>query len=190
MKHLSILSILAAAAFASPVLAQSTPRAPASPARDAAPETRAQVEAQIRTRLGAMDANKDGTVSADEFRAYGQSRAKADADEEFVAMDADRSGQVSRAEFDAYHAAQPARRGYGGMGSMGGMGSREMMTGMRDGMRAGGGLVIADTVFDALQRFDATDANKDGRVTPEERRAMRDRLDAARASRQQSQQDQ
>lgn len=176
--HKSIL--IAAAAFATPLFAQAAP--PAAPARDVVPETRAEVEAQIRSRLGAMDTNKDGTVTPDEFRAYGQSRAKADADEEFVAMDGDHNGQISRAEFDAYHANQPARR-YGGMGAIGGMGGREMMA----GMRSGGGLVIADTVADALQRFDATDANHDGRVTPDERRAMRERLDAARGSRGQDQ---
>lgn len=179
-------TLLAAVAFAAtPVLAQTAPSAP--PARgNSVPDTRAEVEAQLRARLGAMDTNKDGTVTIEEARAYGATRAKADADEEFAGMDTDRNGQVSRAEFDAYHA-KSAGRGMGGMGmgrmsAMGmgarGMGGREMMM----SMRGGGGMVINDTVTDALQRFDATDANHDGRVTPDERRIMRERLDAARNS--------
>lgn len=170
-----------AAVLATPVLAQ--PVATTPPVRDAEPQTRAELEARLRTRFGGMDTNKDGTVSTDEMRAYAQTEAKARYDREFVEMDSDRNGQISRAEFDAQHLNRSTGRGMGGMRGMAGM------MGMRGGdvsvmsFRNGQGMVINDVVADALQRFDATDANKDGRVTPEERRAMRDRLSAARGGR-------
>jgi len=37
----------------------------------------------------------------------------------------------------------------------------------------GKGIVIADAVKKALDRFDAADTNKDGKLTPEERKAQR-----------------
>ena len=155
-----------------------TPAFAQTASADAA-QTRAELEANMRARLGAADANKDGTVTADEVRAAMQARARVEAGEAFVAMDADKSGQVSRAEYDAYIAGQLTGPRFAG-GRMAGMGfSREMAAGLRSG-----GIVIADAVADSLQRFDATDANKDGTVTPAERRAMRDRLRAAGGGRQ------
>jgi hypothetical protein len=38
----------------------------------------------------------------------------------------------------------------------------------------GKGIVIADAVKKALDRFDAADTNKDGTLTPDERKARRD----------------
>lgn len=171
-----------AAVFATPVLAQPspTPRAPSPAMRDIEPQQRTEVEARLRARLGAMDTNKDGTVSTDEMRSYAQTESKARYDREFADMDADRNGQISRAEFDAQHANRPTARGMGGMRAMAGMRGGDV-SGM--GFPGGQGMVINDVVADVLQRFDATDANKDGRVSPEERRAMRDRLREARGGR-------
>lgn len=172
-----------AAIFTTPVLAQPSVSRPAPPPAAEA-QTRAGLEAQLRTRLGAIDANKDGTASTDEMRAYAQVEAKARYDREFVEMDADRNGSISRAEFDAKHINAPATgRGMGMRGMAGMMGLRGGDASVMS-FRAGQGMVIADVVSDALQRFDATDANKDGTVTPDERRAMRDRLRAAGGSRQ------
>ncbi len=50
------------------------------------------------------------------------------------------------------------------------MGGREDMI-MAEG--DGKGIVIADAVKKALERFDAADTNKDGKLTPEERKAQR-----------------
>lgn len=56
--------------------------------------------------------------------------------------------------------------------------TRMMFMGGRDGMVMaegdGKGIVIADAVKKALERFDAADTNKDGKLTPEERKAQRD----------------
>ena len=52
-----------------------------------------------------------------------------------------------------------------------------MMMGGHDGMVMatgdGKGIVIADAVKKALERFDAADTNKDGKLTPDERKAQR-----------------
>ena len=169
-----IVLLGASALLATPALAQTAP-APAPATGDDRVTTRAELEASIRARLVPADADKDGTVTGDEMHAYAPVRAKAEADEAFVAMDADRNGQLSRAEYDTYQANRRGGRGGGNWGGMGGGGREMMMT-----MRGGGGVVIADAVSDALQQFDATDANKDGGVTPQERQAMRAKLDAAR----------
>lgn len=54
--------------------------------------------------------------------------------------------------------------------------TRMMFMGGRDGMIMaegdGKGIVIADAVKKALERFDAADTNKDGKLTPEERKAQ------------------
>ena len=40
----------------------------------------------------------------------------------------------------------------------------------------GKGIVIADAVKKALERFDATDTNKDGTISPDERKAAREAM--------------
>ncbi len=56
--------------------------------------------------------------------------------------------------------------------------TRMMFMGGRDGMVMaegdGKGIVIADAVKKALERFDAADTNKDGKLTPQERKAQRE----------------
>jgi len=61
---------------------------------------------------------------------------------------------------------------------------REMRVVTRDGASPnvmmwsssnGDGIVIADAVKKALERFDAADTNKDGTISPEERKAQRDK---------------
>ena len=53
-----------------------------------------------------------------------------------------------------------------------------MMRGGHDGAVMadgdGKGIVIADAVKKALERFDAADTNKDGKLTPDERKAQRE----------------
>jgi hypothetical protein len=56
--------------------------------------------------------------------------------------------------------------------------TRMMFTGGHDGTIMaegdGKGIVISDAVKKALERFDAADTNKDGKLTPEERKAQRE----------------
>lgn len=163
------------------------------------PETRAGVEARVKERLGKMDANKDGTVSPDEMRAFADGRMKENADERFAAMDTNKDGVISRAEFDAARAKGPGmgerlvrlerREGPDGAAPPPPPGAPEMhkrMDRMRimmkhhDGMVMaqgdGKGIVIADAVKRALARFDAADTNKDGTLSPEERNAGREAM--------------
>jgi hypothetical protein len=203
MKIWQIVTVSAVAAIALPAFAQMA----TGPGR---PDTRAEVEASVKDRLGKFDANKDGTVSPDEMKAYADARMKERNDAHFAEMDTDKNGSISRAEFDASHskgalamAGGPGerivrierhdRRGPGGHeGHMmtpptppvpgdeskpGERRTRIMMMGGRDDMMAmegdGKGIVIADAVKKALERFDATDTNKDGTISPEERKAQR-----------------
>jgi hypothetical protein len=73
-------------------------------------QTRADAEARVRERLGAMDANKDGTVSPDEARSHAEAEQKASNDAHFAAMDTDKNGSISRVEFDVAHAGNPEIR--------------------------------------------------------------------------------
>ncbi|MEP6786209.1 MAG: EF-hand domain-containing protein [Sphingomonadales bacterium] len=168
------------------------------------PQTRTEVEAQVKERLGKFDTNKDGIVSPDEMKAFADARAKSRADERFAAMDTNNDGSISRAEFDAARTTLPGMgerimriehmRGPDGAkppmlplheGALKGPQRAEhirLMMGdggammMADG--TGKGIVIADAVKQALARFDATDTNKDGTISPEERKAGRDAMRA------------
>lgn len=182
MKMWHVLAISVAAGVSLPALAQMAE----------ATQSRTDVEARVRDRLAQFDANKDGTVSSDEMRAFAEARQKAHAAEEFAAMDTDKNGVLSRAEFDAGHSRPKGDRmaradRMGGPGAEGAPAEaggpkperygRMMKMERRGGMMAmgdGKGIVIADAVKKALDRFDAADANKDGKLSPDERRAARD----------------
>ncbi len=199
MKILQILAVSAAAAVTLPAFAQMTAASDKPGMR--APETRADVESRLRERLGRLDANKDGTVTREETIAMADARMKERNDAHFAAMDSDKNGTISRAEFDAGHA-KGAMAMAGGPGERivridkrgdlasppvppmpgtddkpGERRTRVMMMGGRNGMIMadgdGKGIVIADAVKKALERFDATDTNKDGSISAEERKAQR-----------------
>lgn len=85
----------------------------ASPQSHARPEKAAQVE----TRFQAMDKDKDGKVSREEFfAAHPQMKEGA-----FVSLDTDKDGFLSLDEWRAF-AADHGSEGRGGMGGMGGSG--------------------------------------------------------------------
>lgn len=191
MKIWQIAAVSVAAGLTLPALAQI----------GGSPTTRAEVEASVKDRLGKFDANKDGTVSADEMRAYADARMAKRADEQFAAMDADKNGSVSRAEYDVWQKSRGDRMVHvehlrmpapptpptpGAAPSTDGkpVVRREMRMMMKDrhggphimAMSSGGsGIVIADAVKKALERFDAMDSNKDGMISPEERKAQREK---------------
>ncbi|MFM9978421.1 MAG: EF-hand domain-containing protein [Sphingomonadaceae bacterium] len=158
------------AMIAMPVLAQITPAKPVKPAMGA--KGRAEVEARVKDRLIRMDTNRDGAVSRDEMRAYAETASKERRAAMFTAMDADNNGSVSRAEFDTHGDQRMAMRGQGKRER------RMAMYAMKRFADADGRIVIADAVSKALARFDAADANKDGTLTPEERRAAREAMRA------------
>jgi len=135
--------------------------------------TRAEAQAKAVAMFDRMDANHDGKLDKADRTAHMAQR--------FDRMDANHDGMISRDEFMAAHSGPMAHDGKMGDhkmadGAMGGYG-RGMMAMMamhRLGkMDANGDHAITRDEFvgGALARFDAADANHDGKLTPEERRA-------------------
>ncbi|GLK47400.1 hypothetical protein GCM10017620_03730 [Brevundimonas intermedia] len=152
------------------------------PDRDADLTRAAFVDARI-ARLTALDADRDGTVSVAEREAAMQAKRAERADERFAKLDANSDGAISRAEFDA---GRPERadgddRGPRGERGPGRGGPRHAMRGPDgpEGPGAPGGpegrepgpVVIAEVAAKLGERFDKMDADKNGVVTAEERRA-------------------
>lgn len=170
-----------------------TPEKPAKPPM--ASQTRADVEARTKERLARLDANKDGTVTREEIASFADAQMKERNASMFMAMDSDKNGSISRAEFDAHHANPRQSKGprvtriearsmsepRSDKGEAHGRNMRMMMVDRGGLMMAEGGdkIVIADAVKKALERFDAADTDKDGIMSPEERRAARQAMRAA-----------
>lgn len=92
----------------------------------------------------------------------------------FTAMDTDKNGSLSEAEFTAGHAMmregkgeRAGKRGHMGHGGKGGMMMQNADT------NADGAISQAEFAAAALTRFDGMDADKNGVVTKEERKAAR-----------------
>ena len=143
--------------------------------RMAEPLTRAQAEVRAGQMFDRMDANKDGRVDAAD-RAARQAAM-------FDRIDADRNGQISREEFTAHHAAMGQGREGQRMGHNHGKHGNHHGAMMGRGMMGPDGQATrAEFTAAALARFDGMDANKDGQVTMEERRAARESMRQQRAA--------
>ena len=181
------LLTLGAALIAVPVLA--------APGGDRnATQTRAEVQTRAAEMFARMDVNQDGKLdTADRAAKHAERQAKM-----FARLDADGNGSISKAEWDqhgadraakrAERAAKRAERGEKrAAADEAGQGKRHAMRG-HHGKRGGhhamrmmgkadtdGDKAISQAEFQtaALARFDAADANKDGQVTAEERKAQR-----------------
>jgi EF hand len=155
----------------------------------AGPKTRADVEARVKTYFAAVDANKDGFIVAAEAEAMRTKHRAEMGDAHFAAMDSNKDGSISRAEFDAGHqggdhqgpnaegeSEHGKMRGgrHGKMGDM--MGGGRMFE--RADANADGKVSLAEALAKPLARFDAADTNKDGTLTPEERKAARETMRA------------
>lgn len=159
---------------------------PAGDPMGAGTVTRAEAQAKAADMFARLDANGDGKLDAADRDAMLAKR--------FDEMDSNHDGQLSKAEFLAAHQKMPGGHGMGGHGMGGpGMGGPGMDGppmpgmaghGMHGGMGGGMGRMaaMADTNGDhaisrdefiaaALKRFDAADANHDGTLTAEERKA-------------------
>ncbi len=168
-RHLAIGLTLATTALAGTAWADQAARRAAPPAES----TRAEAQSRAIAAFTQADVNKDGKLDRADFEARREARRNA----MFDRLDTDRNGQLSRAEFTAAAPRGPDghkgregwghRRGPGGHGSHGGPG--RAADGNKDGA-----VSQAEFVAAALSRFDSTDANKDGKVTAEERQAARD----------------
>jgi len=143
-------------------------------------------------RLTALDANRDGSVSAEEMQGQREARRSEHADRRFARMDANGDGSVTRAEFDAAAEARPERgeragRRHGPRGPHRAGGPHEA----RGEGRERGPIVIAEAQAKAEQGFARIDTDSDGYVTAEEQRAAhearretrRERMSERRAAR-------
>ena len=171
------LLTLGAALIAVPVLA-----APGGGDRNAV-QTRAEVQTTATEMFAKLDANKDGKLDGSDRAAK---RAEMQ-EKKFARLDADGDGSISKAEWDQHGADRAAKRGErrteageAGKGKRHGMRGHHGKRGGHHGMMMGkadtdGDKAISQAEFQtaALARFDAADANKDGQVTPEERKEQR-----------------
>lgn len=156
------------AALAGGVMAQQANR----PARVQADMTQtAFVDARV-ARLTAADANRDGTVTAEERQAAHQAKRAERSDTRFARMDANGDGSISRAEFDAPREARaeqgPRHERAGMRGPHGGRGAQRAAR-----MADRGPVVIAEARTKAEQAFARMDADSNGTVTAAERQAVR-----------------
>ena len=199
--HIAAAAVSLAALIAGGAIAQSATQPAQSPAPrhargDADQDGRISqaefVEARV-TRLAALDTNTDGTVTAEEAGAALQARRAEHAALRFDRLDADKDGSISRAEFDAPREGRAAggragRPDHAGR-SPGRHGAHRMGRGPGGGSRgaermARGPVVIAEAQAKATEAFTRLDADHDGYLTREERRAgMREHRQERRAER-------
>lgn len=177
MKKFVLAGVALAAVAAVPTIAQNAAR----PDRNA-PVSRADVESRVKTAFERLDANRDGYVTREEGQSV-RKEARADRREGlFARLDTDRNGAISREEFDAPRtqaAERGERRGNRAMRGKGRHGG--ILLGRADADKDGR-VSLAEAIARPLERFDRADANRDGTLTPEERKAARE---AFRAQRQQ-----
>ncbi|MBV9882625.1 MAG: EF-hand domain-containing protein [Sphingomonadaceae bacterium] len=153
--------------------------------------TRQQVIAHVDEMFARLDANHDGRITQDERQAMREHRRaemqqrRAEMQQHmFDRLDANHDGAISREEFAAAH----AMRGPGGPEGPGGPdgpdGPHRMRMGGGPGgmhgrmmMFAGDGdITLEQARAQALAHFDRADANHDGTLTPDERRAAREQM--------------
>lgn len=133
--------------------------------------TRAEATAKANAMFTRLDVNKDGTLDKSDrvaMREMMKTRM-------FERLDANKDGSITKTEFLAERDGHDAS-GRGGRGGKphGRHGGGRMMA----GMMKDGALTQPQFVAAALQRFDATDTNKDGQLTKDERQAAREQMKA------------
>lgn len=163
MRKLTLAISTAALALSGTAMAQTAPAAPVKARAPMAEMTRAQAQERAETVFARRDANRDGTIDrADRQVRRGQM---------FERLDTDGNGAISRAEFDAMTAklaADRTERAHAGKQRMARMAARAE--------RAAGPMTRQAFVDRALTRFDRADADRDGTVTPGERKALRESM--------------
>ncbi len=152
---------------------------------------RAEVVAAQRARFDAIDANRDGQATPEEFKAFHDAaratRNQEMASQRFAALDKDGNGQISQSEFTAGAKERGdragERRGPGRQISMRGSGRGPDMhrrgpdgqdqRSVRGDADAVGKVSFAEFSARAVAAFDSADTNKDGVVTIAELQARR-----------------
>lgn len=186
MKKISLVAGAALLAIAGTAIAQPGD----GPRRDRnADTTRQQVIDRVDQRFAALDANRDGRVTAEEMRQHGEQRRAQRSERTFERLDANRDGNISRAEWDQAQAQRTQRmserRAQAGQdeqaGRPPGMRGMRAMRGMRGGhgvrMFGEQGYITQEQMRErALARFDRMDLNRDGTVTAAERQQARQQM--------------
>jgi Ca2+-binding EF-hand superfamily protein len=182
------------------------PSAPPMAPRAQRPHTRNEVVAKVRDHFAKVDTNRDGFVTTAEMDARrGQNKlarqagqggnrramrdgARGNPGAAFDRLDANRDGMISRDEFGKAREMRSQRKlAMKGAGAPGARGGRMMKMHRMGGMMGGRMLRMADLDRDgrvslqeattkALQHFDQADANRDGQITPDERRTIRQQM--------------
>lgn len=144
------------------------------------------VDARV-ARLTAIDANRDGSITAEERQSGIDTRRNQRASHRFETLDKDGNGSISREEFTAQREARADRGERAG---------RHERRGHRAGFRGGRGhgewgprgeargpLTIANVQTRLTTQFDRVDTNRDGFITAEERTAARQAMRTERQER-------
>lgn len=160
-----VLAILAGAAMAQTAAPTQTPQAPMRADADVDGRiSQSEFVDRRLSRLTAVDANRDGSVSVEEMRSGRDTRHNQRASARFEQADADGNGALSREEFltVAQRGDRAARAGHG-----------PRQEGKGDGRRARGPVAIADVQDRTTAAFARMDTDRDGYLTREERRSAR-----------------
>ncbi len=203
MRKFLITGLFAAAAAVPVLAQTATPVAPAAPIVRVAPTdrvvTRAEVDAKVRAHFVRLDANRDGFVTTEEMTAQRGARkaerqarkvqrmsraAQRDPNAAFDRLDANRDGMISRDEFAKGREVRIQKRIVRNQDGAGRPGAKRMGMHRMGGGMGGHMLKMADANHDgrvslaeatagAMQHFDKVDANRDGRITRDERRDSR-----------------
>lgn len=173
-------------------------------------QTRDQVVAKVRDHFAKMDTNRDGFVAGDEMQAMRGHHQRADGKQTerdarkerrqqaaFEWLDRNRDNMISRSEYSSFRAVRGQSAGARGTAPMVMPGDRPGMRmnrmGGGHGMGGGGGMLrmadldrdgrvsLQEATAKALEHFDRVDTNRDGRITPDERRSNRDQRKQMRA---------
>lgn len=167
--HIAAAMAVLTLAGAGAAIAQQAPRAARADANGDGRVSQAEFVGQRVQRLTAADANRDGSVTPEEMRAVMQARMAERQAARFDQLDTDRNGSLSRAEFTARPARAEGAEHRGGMRGHHRMGRHGGARG--EHAQARGPVVIAEAQAKTEQAFARLDANRDGYVTAEERRA-------------------
>ncbi len=132
--------------------------------------TRAELDASQRTRFAVFDANKDGTATPDEVKAFHEAKRAEMSKVRFETIDKDKNGQLSQAEVSSAKADKAGRDGPRGERRRGKERSERGKRGGYDNAKP-----VSLTEFSArgVEAFTRADANKDGTVTISELQAMK-----------------
>jgi Ca2+-binding EF-hand superfamily protein len=196
MKAFRYLTFAGLAAFAVPAAAET---AGGERMMHSAPTTRAELESKIKQHFGALDTNRDGFVTKEEAAAEKAKMAGDMRDRHFKEVDTNADGTISRPEFDAAHTkmkpggadvpgiaehegaeverdAQEAKDAKGNKIKRGRPVMQEGDMFARADKNGDGKVSIAEALAGPLARFDAADTNHDGTLSPEERKAAREKM--------------